>query len=318
MRILSERSFMKRRIFIPLILIALLLIIPLRPSDALPEAVSNVSGSVYEFTSRYKYEFSNGSSTETNGGTAFVIASDSENTYLMTCAHCVNEQKLKGGITLHLGDVYSGSHQPDEKSIEPIFPEKITLFFDRNNWITANTVFISEEYDVALLKLSTADCENSGIEFKPLTLTEPAWLEKVFALGYPDGHRDPLLFDEDTGLTITSGRIISFVNLTPIERKLEAHPINTILVHTAQTHHGNSGGPLVTGNGEVVGLNCCGIKGSEETGFKYTGSIDSITLGKILKENDIPYEHHVNIRIIRDIAIVLLIFFFVLWPKKKL
>ncbi|MCQ2567167.1 MAG: MetQ/NlpA family ABC transporter substrate-binding protein, partial [Mogibacterium sp.] len=57
-----------------------------------------------EFTTRYKYEYDRGSSSEINGGTAFVISSHDEKTYLLTCAHCVNEQILEGGITLSLGD----------------------------------------------------------------------------------------------------------------------------------------------------------------------------------------------------------------------
>ena len=292
---------MKRRIqIVLLLLIIILLLIPLYPTDALPETITTAAGSVFEFTTRYKYEYDHGSSSEIDGGTAFVISTDSEKTYLLTCAHCVNEQILEGGIVLSLGE-----EQTAITTAAPVAPEKITLFFDRNNWGTANPVFISEEYDVAVLEIETGD--NT---FTPLVLTEPAWLGKVFALGYPheaNPRSTPLFYDEDTKLFITSGRIISFINLTPFERKLEEKPIDKIIVHTALANHGNSGGPLLNAKGEIVGLNCCGIRGSEDTGFKYTGSIDSITLGKLLRENGIAYGHHTNSRVIRDIIIVVLV-----------
>lgn len=278
------------------ILIILLLLIPLYPATALPEDVSRSSESVFEFTALYKYEFERGSSSEIGGGTAFVISSGPDKTYLLTCAHCVDEAALEGGITLSLGG------ESVKADATPVTPDKITIFFDRNTWTTANVIFRSEEYDVAILEIPTG--EN---KFTPLKLTEPAWFGKVYALGYPDEHDSPLLYDEDTELTITSGRIISFINLTSFEREREPKPIGATIVHTAHTNHGNSGGPLVNAKGDVVGINCCGLHGSEETGFKYTGSVDSITLGKILKENNIPYEHRINIRLIRDIVLVVML-----------
>ena len=108
-----------------------------------------------------------------------------------------------------------------------------------------------EEIDLALIKLETN-------ELKPVTLGDSDTLKQgddVFTLGFPFGIKADVSFKEGT-----LSRVVEDGDYTYLETSAEIHP-------------GNSGGPLVNDQGEVVGINTA-VLGN---------SIGGVTVGETIK-----------------------------------
>ncbi len=124
----------------------------------------------------------------------------------------------------------------------------------------------SEYPDLAILRAEREITERIAVPLKSGTEVEAG--DAVYAMGFP-GSSDDILQEysdervripEPSGinsLTVTDGivsRVIDFPN----------ENYTTAFQHTAQINHGSSGGPLVTADGYVVGLNTWGIMYSEQ------------------------------------------------------
>jgi serine protease Do len=70
---------------------------------------------------------------------------------------------------------------------------------------------------------------------------------KVYAAGFPFG---------DPNYNLTDG----IVSKTNIKGETSWASVDTVIEHSAKINPGNSGGPLVTDNGEIVGINYAGVK----------------------------------------------------------
>ena len=83
--------------------------------------------------------------------------------------------------------------------------------------------------------------------------------ETVYAIGNPIGY--------EFRRTVTSG-IISAKNRTiKIEESNESSYMTDLIQTDATINPGNSGGPLITPNGEVIGINTVKISSAEGIGF---------------------------------------------------
>ncbi len=121
--------------------------------------------------------------------------------------------------------------------------------------------------DLAILRAERLITERIAVPLKSGFDVEAG--DAVYAMGFP-GSSDDILqeFSEErirvpepsgiNSLTVTNG-IVSRVIDFPDEN------YTTAFQHTAQINHGNSGGPLVTEDGYVVGLNTWGIMYSEQS-----------------------------------------------------
>jgi serine protease Do len=119
----------------------------------------------------------------------------------------------------------------------------------------AKIVGMDETFDVALLKISA-----EKLPFIRLGDSDDVIIgEWVIALGNPFG-----LFDVNSKPTVTVGVVsakgMSFKGSRSIEGKYYADMIQT----DAAINGGNSGGPLVNGLGECIGMNAFIISGSEQ------------------------------------------------------
>lgn len=158
-------------------------------------------------------------------GSSFVVGSDTRGTYFVTNYHVVEGTNLQNISVVQ----HDGTELP------------------------AAVLGYDEEYDLCILQTSSP--VQSAV---PLTLsTQGAALagDAVYALGFP-GAGDYLLDDyayavED--ITVTDG-IISAVKSVTIKTKM-----TTLLQMNAAINPGSSGGPLVNGKGEVVGVNALSI-----------------------------------------------------------
>ena len=117
--------------------------------------------------------------------------------------------------------------------------------------------------DLALLKLDEAELEERGFELSAGRFGDSEALfpgQTVFAVGTPHG----------LTRTVTRGIISNprrFFSDSRGVRGYETGMFNTWLQTDAAINPGNSGGPLVTENGEVVGINSRGYLGADNLAF---------------------------------------------------
>jgi serine protease Do len=137
---------------------------------------------------------------------------------------------------------------------------KINVTMPDSRQFDAQVVDIDHSLDIALLKI-----KGKGLPYATLGNSDDLMIgEWAIALGNPYGF---LL--EDTRPTVTVG-VISAVNRT-IKAGTEEGRIYKDMIQTdAAINRGNSGGPLVNANGEVIGINTFIFSqagGSEGIGF---------------------------------------------------
>lgn len=118
-----------------------------------------------------------------------------------------------------------------------------------------NTVWADSDLDVAIVKI-----EENGLNYLNLGDSNAIELgENVYAIGNPIG----MEFQR----TVTSG-IISGLNRTiKIEENNKLSYMEGLIQTDASINHGNSGGPLINSNGEVIGINTIKIADVEGIGF---------------------------------------------------
>ena len=130
--------------------------------------------------------------------------------------------------------------------------EEIRITLNDGSEALAAVVGTSRRYDIAVLKIE-------GSDFPYVTLGDSDRLligEWVIAIGSPFGH---LL--NDTQPTVTVGVI------SALKRDVSSDPREAVFMNMIQTdaaiNHGNSGGPLVSSTGEVIGINTFIFSGGE-------------------------------------------------------
>ncbi len=152
-------------------------------------------------------------------------------------------------------------------------PEKvyIVLTDEDGEFIHCDILAYDEKVDYAILKAERVITERSSLPLMPTSQVMVA--EDVFALGFPgtsdlftQGAIDSTVDD----ITVTSGTV---------SKTLTASDGVDYIQHDATIHSGNSGGPLLTEEGYVVGLNTLGFvtaQGTEIAGTNYALSSDYI------------------------------------------
>lgn len=116
------------------------------------------------------------------------------------------------------------------------------------NMVECEVLYTTNGYpDLAIIR---AVNPVKGIKALPLMKAEDAEVtQKVYALGYTgftnrwDHNMDYTVDDQ----TITDGTISRFMELEGTE--------TDVILHSAKINHGNSGGPLITEDGAVIGIN---------------------------------------------------------------
>jgi hypothetical protein len=137
-----------------------------------------------------------------------------------------------------------------------------------------------EDHDTCLIK-TDEPIENA----KPVTLADEEHIEVgqiVYAVGFPgiaDYFADFHVYDYlDT--SVTEG-IISAIKRTTLNENKRTMVIQT----SAALNAGNSGGPLLNGDGEVVGINTFTFAGFNDM----HGAISIMHLKELLEENELAY-----------------------------
>ena len=148
---------------------------------------------------------------------------------------------------------------------------KMELYYDGNGPVDLEMVAVAEGQDLCLLRTQDA---LPGMA--PLVLADTVEIgEAVYALGYPGGSD---VFSSDLALTkdkmaLTSG-LVSALTSTDL---LGDQSQSVQLIQTnADINHGNSGGPLLNEQGQVIGVNTLALND-----FGITGVNAAIHVGEL-------------------------------------
>ena len=133
-----------------------------------------------------------------------------------------------------------------------------TILDSNNTTIDAKLVGYSTTYDVAILTFATAGDEFDTVK---LATKDAVKGQPICAMGTP--------LDLTYYNTFTTGVISNVLEDT--------------YFHTAFINSGNSGGPLVNLNGELVGLNNAKLSGSSNSGASIEGMFEAVPLVNIEK-----------------------------------
>ncbi len=174
--------------------------------------------------------------------------------------------------------------------------DTVTVCFSAaaNRYMVAQIYRYSAAKDIAVLRLP-----EPTTEVKPLTLRKYAendMSETFYALGYParaTALTDYERFDK-TEIVTTSGMI---------SRQTMINESDVYMLDLEITS-GNSGGPLVNSEGEVVGINTFSVTDASGDESNYAVCIDELT--RLIDSNEIPYTLNtdVNSKAVVIIAVV--------------
>ena len=139
--------------------------------------------------------------------------------------------------------------------------ERVTVYYSRanNDHVSGRVVQDWPEADLAVLEISSADSKRT-----PIMLVHEEAVKtgmKVFVVGFPGVLTTDLETANDPA--ISEGNI-SKQNYERIQTNLNWYKQ---LCYTSQTNGGNSGGPVVDRNGNVVGIHNSAIKSETQLAF---------------------------------------------------
>ena len=158
---------------------------------------------------------------------------------------------------------------------------KIRVFYDSDDFEEAYPVAYDEIKDLAVLKLGAATSKRT-----PLPLCSPTDNmvgSTIYAVGYP-GLAENVFADATTtwgpsDVSVTSGSISRLLTTSGTgQMRLQ---IDCVI------RHGNSGGPLVNEDGQVLGIAVSSVSDEEDSSMYYGVNIDEVI--PYLKQYDVPY-----------------------------
>ena len=158
--------------------------------------------------------------------------------------------------------------------------DKLRIFFydpDDNNYYNAEVIGIDPVADLALLQLKV-NKDMLPLEFLLIESEEWNIADDVMAIGHPMGIQ----------WTVSVGHIASTI------RSGKITPYVSTLQHSAEIHKGNSGGPLVNEQGDIIGINTYLLMPENAwSGIAYAirGDIVKYSVDQMLNNADIPVKY---------------------------
>src|SRR4029453_9915696 len=147
-----------------------------------------------------------------------------------------------------------------------------TIVNGRGRTVDATIVGVAREIDLALLKVD----EDASLPALPLADYDAVRQgELVFALGSPEGLKN----------SVTKGV------LSAVARQADPDSPLVYVQTDAPINHGNSGGPLVNVNGELVGINTFIVSqsgGSQGLGFAIPSALVQMAYSKLRRVGQLP------------------------------
>ncbi|WP_158099027.1 trypsin-like peptidase domain-containing protein [Flavonifractor sp. An100] len=133
-------------------------------------------------------------------------------------------------------------------------PEPETSYqMDAEHSVRCDVIYETGGYpDYAILRAERVVTERIALPLMPAALAEPG--EAIYALGFP-GASDQVTNDYNASIdavTVTTGTISRMAHMDQTD--------TDVIQIDATINHGNSGGPLITEEGYVIGLNTYGME----------------------------------------------------------
>ena len=189
-----------------------------------------------------------------------------------------NEQKLQTGTAICIGEagkpveyLLTNKHLVciyDERDVAVDVAAEVEVIFDQVDSVTRTTAQVMkvfDDQDLAVLRLNMPTTLREPLVLKSTEYVEVT--ETVYALGFPGTS------DDETGLLPGN---ISDVTVTrgTVNRMDYIYENNSYIQTDTTINNGNSGGPLVTEDGCVVGVNTMKRVGEGVSNVNYALSID--------------------------------------------
>ncbi|MBF1021847.1 MAG: trypsin-like peptidase domain-containing protein [Lachnospiraceae bacterium] len=229
-----------------------------------------------------------GSRVLLHGSGFFVGRTDEKAKYIVTNNHCIEnflESKEGGPSHIDTEEEVKSDGYTYKKAL--YFDScELRVYYDKNDYEEA---FVeahgdTDKQDLAILKLREGTSKRSPL---PLQIPNEDMVgDTVYAVGFP-GNADNGLTGAsrwgESDVTVTKGSVSRFVAAsgTGVER----------IQMDAVIQHGNSGGPLVTEAGAVIGVNTNGVgKDGEESYY----AISTTEVVNLLDKANVPYEMEGN------------------------
>ena len=206
-------------------------------------------------------------------GTGFFVGEEGQDPMYLITNHHVIEPFLESGE----GELVQA------ETTEGVLTgrSKIRVFYDSDDFEEAYPVAYDEIKDLAVLKLGAATSKRT-----PLPLCSPTDNmvgSTIYAVGYP-GLAENIFADATTtwgpsDASVTSGSISRLLTTSGTgQMRLQ---IDCVI------RHGNSGGPLVNEDGQVLGIAVSSVSDEEDSSMYYGVNIDEVI--PYLKQYDVPY-----------------------------
>ena len=206
-------------------------------------------------------------------GTGFFVGEPGEDpTYLITNHHVIEPFLENGAGELVQAETTTGVLTGRSK---------IRVYYSSTEFEEAYTVAYDSSKDLAVLKLGAPTSKR-----KPLTLCSPSDSmvgSEVYAVGYP-GLAENVFADATTtwgpsDVSVTSGSVSRLLTTSGTGQML--------LQIDCVIRPGNSGGPVVNSDGQVVGVAVSSVSNEEAGEVYYAVNIDEVI--PYLKQYDVPY-----------------------------
>lgn len=206
-------------------------------------------------------------------GTGFFVGEEGQDPMYLITNHHVIEPFLESGE----GELVQA------ETTEGVLTgrSKIRVYYDSDDYEEAYPVAYDEIKDLAVLKLGAATSKRT-----PLPLCSPTDNmvgSTIYAVGYP-GLAENIFADATStwgpsDVSVTSGSISRLLTTSGTgQMRLQ---IDCVI------RHGNSGGPLVNEDGQVLGIAVSSVSDEEDSSMYYGVNIDEVI--PYLKQYDVPY-----------------------------
>lgn len=206
-------------------------------------------------------------------GSGFLIGASNGAKTVITNSHVVIlTEEDKDDMTERYGADYHSASVLNNVNLT------INVVVQRDLVVSAKYINGSESDDFAILELTQPIYDRTALKIADSdNVHEP---EDVYALGFPIVNtvsNDTPLYTSDN-VTVSSGKI----------NKIQSVENTKYIIHSAMLGHGNSGGPLLNSDGDVIGVNTMSV--GEEGGATYYYSLAINQVTSALKSLGIVYE----------------------------
>lgn len=288
-------------------------------------SVAEMQKSVVLIQSEFKFTASNFKDlafTRTYSGTGFAIGDPDEPVqYIATCNHCISKDSGVYVVAVNankevidFAPMEEGTAYPDYEEDDGILycvdyfkvelvDSMVIYSAASGDYTTISVINSDKSSDVAICKLASDPTDK--IQARAFEIHDNVEVgTNVYAIGYPftsDFVNTEGKYDYKDS-TVTKG-IISKSQLT-YGAATQERQFFTYLID-ADITNGNSGGPLITEEGYIIGVNSFGVSDSESVATaNYAIAIDELI--KLMDQSSIPYElagSKSNVGLIAGIAV---------------